>query len=257
MSITELKIAASRKSKVTPRAIGYRASKIDKIYGPFSDEIAYGIVAQQSGVEVSKIISDTKILEQIRDQIDRIAELESTLQKPKTKTIVITKIVQIAKEIQLSDPILDSKVIDDAKEMTIQYAQLYIFENSVREVVNRVLSKRIGSNWWSRANVNKEIFDTVQGRIKNEEQNPWHGRRGAHPIYYTDLSHLIKLFRRYWSYFSDIFPRQEWISEKLEQISFSRNIVDHHNPLSKQDRNRLTMNLKDWQNQIVANKNKL
>lgn len=257
MSVAELKKAASEKNKVTPRAIGYRARKIKTTYGPFSDEVAYGIVAQQADVEVSKIITDPKTLEQIRDQIDRIGELEADLPKPKTKTVVKTRVVQIAKDLQLNDPILDTKVITDAKEMTVLYAQLYIFENSVREVINRVLSKIFGPNWWDIANVTKDLLDKVQRRIDKEKQNPWHGRRGAHPIYYSDISDLIYLIRRHWKYFSDIFPRLEWVSEKLEQVSFSRNVIDHHNPLSKRDRDRLAMNLEDWQNQIDANRSKI
>ncbi len=257
MSAVELKKATSKKDNVSPRAIGYRATKINKNYGPFSDEVLYGIVAQQAGVEVSKIMTDAKILEEIRNQIDRIGELENDTPKPRTKTVVKTKVVQIAKDLRLNDPILETKVIDDAKVMTLLYAQLYIFENSVREIINRVLSKHISTNWWDSSNVKKDLLDKVQERIDKEKQNPWHGERGAHPIYYTDISDLIYLLRRHWKYFRDIFPRLEWVSEKLEQVSFSRNVVDHHNPLSKRDRDRLTMNLQDWQKQIDANKSKL
>lgn len=252
MSVAELKRASSKKARITTRAIGYRASKIKSMYGPMSDEVAYGIVAQLVGIDVSKIISDSEVMDQIRNQMDRIAESETDSPKPKTKTIIKTKVVQITKDLKLNDPLLADKVISDAKNMAIYYAQLYLLENSVREVINRVLTKKIGSNWWSRSNVRKEIFEKVQGRINKEKENPWHGRRGAHPIYYSDMSDLIYLLDRHWLYFKDIFPRKEWVSEKLEQISFSRNVVDHHNPLGKRDRDRLTINLQDWQKQIEA-----
>jgi hypothetical protein len=257
MSVAELKKASSKKSNVTTRAIGYRAAKIKSSYGPISDEVAYGIVAQLSGVDVSKIISDPLILDQIRNQLVRIAESESDSPKSKTKTVVKTKVVEIAKDLKLDDPILDDKLITDAKEMTVHYAQLYLLENSVREVINRVLIKHIGPGWWHSKNVRKELLNKVQGRIDKEKENPWHGRRGAHPIYYTDISDLIYLLKRHWKYFEDIFPRLEWVSEKLEQVSFSRNVVDHHNPLGKRDRDRLTLNLQDWQDQIKANKDNL
>lgn len=47
MTIIELKKAASEKDKVTQRAIGYRAETIKSKFGPFSDEIAYGMVAKK------------------------------------------------------------------------------------------------------------------------------------------------------------------------------------------------------------------
>ena len=84
MSITDLKKETSRKSKVTSRAISYRAQAIKLNYGPFSDEVAYGIVAQQAGVEVTRFITDPYILAEIRNQIDRINLSESESQKQKT-----------------------------------------------------------------------------------------------------------------------------------------------------------------------------
>jgi len=258
MYITELKKAASEKSGLTTRAIGYRACSIKKKKGPLPDEVALGIVAHQIGIDVSKIITDPSLLEQIRIQIDRIDESNEATPKQKIKTIIKTKIVEITKDIKLSDPILTDQIIKDAKEMTVYYAQLYIFENSVREVINRVLTKNLGKNWWNPTNIRKDLLDIVQGRIDKEEENPWHSGRGAHPIYYTDLSDLIYLLRRHWKgKFDDIFPRLEWVSEKLEEISFSRNVVDHHNPLKKIDRDRLTINLRDWQTQINTNKSKI
>ncbi len=176
--------------------------------------MAYGIVAHQAGVDVSKIITDKDVLEQIRNQLDRISELETDSPKPKTKTVVRTKVVQISKDLKLDDPILGGKIITDAKEMTIHYAQLYLLENSVREVINRVLTKNIGPDWWNNTNVRKRLIENVQGRIDKEKENPWHGGRGAHPIYYTDISDLIYLLKRHWNYFEDIFPRIEWVSEK-------------------------------------------
>ncbi|MDK2979770.1 MAG: hypothetical protein PWQ55_117 [Chloroflexota bacterium] len=258
MCISELKKAASIKSGITTRAIAYRSEKIKEKYGPLPNEVAYGIVAQLVGVDVSKIIPDLVILEEIRNQLDRIAEDETGLPKQKPKTIVKTRVVKIADDIKLSDPILDDQVIKDAKEMTVYYAKLYVFENSVREFINIVLSKSFGPNWWNPANVNKDLRDKVQERIKKEAQNPWHGGRGAHPIYYTDLLDLEYLFRRHWDgIFENYFPRFEWVSEKLKQLSFSRNVVDHHNPLTKTDRERLSFFLRDWQSQINSIKSKI
>lgn len=167
MLVTKLKNAASETSNVTTRAIEYRVAKIKLNYGPIPNEVAYGIVAQLAGVDVSKIVSDHLLLEQIRNQIDRIAEKETDLPKPKPKTIVKNNIIEITKDIKLSDPLLDTQIISDAKQMAIYYAQIYVFENSVREVINRVLSKNLSTKWWNNTNVKKELIDKVQGRIDN------------------------------------------------------------------------------------------
>ncbi len=258
MKISEIKKEASKISGRTRRAIAYRADRLKELYGPFSDVVAYGIVAHRIGVEVSKFVDDKEILELIREQNDRINIIEAGTARIETRTVVKNKLIKIGEDINLSDPILDSKVISDAKEMTKVYAQIYVFENSIRAVINLVLSKKIGKDWWNRSNVNKTVFDNVKGRIDKEEGNPYHGKRGAHPIYYTDMADLSYLIRKFWNnYFSDIFPRLEWVTEKIEQVSLSRNIVDHHNPLSKSDQQRLKVIFTDWNNQLKGKKNKI
>lgn len=219
MSVKELKVELIRRIGISRQAVEARVKSIKK-YGPFSTDVAYGIIGHRANIDPAKFISDQDILSSIRDGLDRIAQIDAETIKLKPKTIIKTVTVNIGKQIKLNDPILDKKILDDARDMTTTYAELYVFENSVRELINLVLSKQLGSNWWRNANISKELLDKVQGRIDKETQNPWHGRRGAHPIYYSDISDLINIIRRHWKFFCDFFPRVEWISEKLEQISF-------------------------------------
>lgn len=256
MSDKKLKAALIKKTRVSRQAIEARVKRIQEKYGPFSPEVAYGIVAQKAGLEVSKSISDQNTLAIIRQEMDRIVQLESDDPKPRPKTIVKSVPVNIGKELKLSDPILKKQVLTDAKEMTTTYAELYVFENSVRELINKVLSKKIGVDWWD-TSVSKSIKDGAQGRIDKEERNAWHGRRGAHPIYYSDISDLQSIIQRHWEHFRDIFPDQSWVMVRISEISLSRNIVHHHNPLRKRDRQRLSIYLKDWHDQITANKSKI
>ena len=257
ISARKLKKAAKENLKISRQAVEAQEKTIKKRYGPFSDEVALGIVAHKAGVDISKIVSEKEILVSIQNALDRIALLKSDTPPNKTRTIVRTITVNIGKDLSLSDPLLNKQILQDAQSMTVVYADIYVFENSVRDVINRVLTKNIDFDWWSSKAVKKEILDKIQDRIDNENRNPWHGRRGAHPIYYSDISDLEYLMRRHWGYFRDIFPRFAWVSEILEKVMISRNVIDHHNPLSKRDQKRLKMNIEDWQKQIDANKFKL
>ncbi|MCB2160474.1 hypothetical protein KQH40_00140 [bacterium] len=256
MSDKKLKAALIKKTGVSRQAIEWRVRRIQEKYGPFSPEVAYGIVAQMAGIDASKSISDQNILAIIRQELDRIAQLDVDNPKPKTKTIVKTVTANIGKELTLSDPILGKQILVDAREMTTTFAELYVFENSAREVINRVLTKNLGPDWWD-TGVKKGIRDRVQGRIETEDRNAWHGRRGSHPIYYSDISDLQSIIQRHWEHFKDIFPEQSWVMVRLNEIALSRNIIDHHNPLQKKDRQRLSIYLKDWHDQISANKSKI
>lgn len=256
MSVKKLKAALIGKTKISRQGIEARAKSIQYKYGPFLQEIAYGIVAHKEGIDVSKIINDQNTLATIRHELDRIVQLDAETPPTKTKTIVRTATVNIGKELSLTDPILGNQIINDAKEMTNTYAELYVFENSVREAIHLVLSRQLGSNWWD-IGVGKRIIENVQNRIDSEDRNAWHGRRGSHPIYYSDISDLQSIIQRNWDHFKDIFPDQNWVMVRLKEIALSRNIVDHHNPLQKKDRQRLSIYLQDWHDQIEANKSKI
>ncbi|MDH5607317.1 MAG: Swt1 family HEPN domain-containing protein [Candidatus Heimdallarchaeota archaeon] len=256
MSVYKLKQAIIKKENITRQAVEGRAARLKNKYGPFSDEVAYGILAQKAGVDVASIIAEDQTLANIRTGLDRIAILENEKPPPKPKTIITTKTVKIGNNLSLTDPILSEQVIKDAQEMTAVYAEIYIFENSVRETINRALSNNIGEDWWE-TSAPQKTRENAQNRIEKEKRNAWHGRRGKHPIYYTDISDLKAIIQRHWDFFKSIFPNQAWVNVRLDEIELSRNIVDHHNPLKDKDRKRLEIYVNDWQSQINSHKDSL
>lgn len=129
------------------------------------------------------------------------------------------------------------------------YPLLYILENSIREVILRVMQNKYGDDWWD-TKVPNPIKKEVQDRINHENKNPWHGRRNVKKIYYTDILHLGRIIQNNWQDFKDIFPTIPWLTQRLEEISHSRNPVAHMNPLSRKDINRIKVYFRDWQDQI-------
>lgn len=158
--------------------------------------------------------------------------------------------VTIARDIKLSDPILPQRIIKEAKLMAEKvYPLLYIFENSVREVIQRVMVQAYGDNWWTEK-APKKVRDTVAGRMQSEKRKAWHSKRGAHAIYYTDIDELKGIVASNWEPFAPLFNDQSWFTHIVDQIAVSRHVVAHSNPISKQDLKRLEVNFTDWENQI-------
>ena len=106
-----------------------------------------------------------------------------------------------------------------------------------------------GSDWWDNK-VSGRIKKIVAGRMENENRNKWHEKRGAHPIFYTDIDHLSDIITTNWSDFDKYFPSQHWIKAKIEIIETSRNVVSHNNPLSNDDIASVKLNFKQWTKQI-------
>jgi hypothetical protein len=111
------------------------------------------------------------------------------------------------------------------------------------------MTARHSDKWWDQK-VGSTIKKNVQTRIEKEDKNRWHGKRGAHPIFYTDIEDLKSIIITNWSDFKDIFPNQQWVTVRIDEIGMSRNVVAHNNPLGKRDIQRLKLYLDDWTRQI-------
>ena len=158
-------------------------------------------------------------------------------------------VIEFPKGVKVTEPLLPKKLVDEAIEMAAVYPIVYIFENSVRNLVLTIMSAKYSDKWWEQK-IGSTIKKRVQGRIEKEDKNRWHGRRGAHPIFYTDIDDLKSIITAYWSDFEDMFPSQQWLTVKIEEIEMSRNVIAHNNPLDKDDITRLTLDLKGWIKQI-------
>ena len=157
--------------------------------------------------------------------------------------------INIGAEIRIIDPLLPRALVDEAAEMSKIFPVIYLFENSVRNLVKIVLENKYGDGWWD-SKVSTKTKDKVDDRLKQEDANRWHGKRGVHKIFYTDIEDLKSIIISNWEDFKAIFRNQAWVQSKIEEIELSRNIIAHNNPLSDRDIKRLRINFEDWIRQI-------
>ena len=158
-----------------------------------------------------------------------------------------------ALQISPKAPLLSLKNIKDAKENAELYPTLFLFENSLREFIGRVLSQAHGPKWW-KSKVATDVQKSVKDRMRTEKLNSWHGTRGATEIYYTDFSDLIKIFNRNAADFNPFFRNLpgglSWITQKLKELVYSRNNIAHSAPLKKRDIDRFVIYFQDWYSQL-------
>jgi hypothetical protein len=94
----------------------------------------------------------------------------------------------------------------------------------------------------------------VQGRKDKEDKVPWHGKRGAHEIYYSDFSDLRNIIEKNWADFDPIIHKQQWINQWLEELEPARNTLAHNNPVSENEQKRIEVFFNDWTQLIAANR---
>lgn len=216
-------------------------------------EAAY-LLASEQGIDVLKLL-DEKQRERLMT-LKQHQKVEIKPQKIEKKIIRKEYVLKLGSKSIVKDPLLSKKIYDDSSDMTEVYQLLYIFENSVRNFITRVLSNKHGSNWWDNK-VSVKVRGNVNNRKAKEKQIPWHGRRGAHPLFYTNIDDLKSIITSNWSDFQSLLPNQEWIKVLIGVIEPSRNVVAHNNPLHKDDIERIKVNFRDWNKQLNAIKDKL
>lgn len=160
---------------------------------------------------------------------------------------------------EIEDPFLPKLVIDEAILMSTKiYPLFYIFENSLRNFISTIMKNIYGENWWdSKIDGTKELQNinkNTSERMNKEKRNSYHGKRGAHAIYYSDFTDLIMILKSYPRdfnrYFSNLPGKLNGFLTKFEELSPSRNVTAHYNPLSKTDIRRILVYLHNWFSQL-------
>jgi len=153
---------------------------------------------------------------------------------------------------------LNNKIINEAYKMAQEaYLILYLFENSLRNFVNRVMTKEFGSDWWNtkmRTKKLKRIAEKVERRKLEDKNLYWHSRRKSHELNYSDFNHLKSIIETYSSNFKNYFIGRHketyWITSKIFESFPSRNVTAHNNPLTDRDIKRLEASYSEWLEQM-------
>ncbi len=144
----------------------------------------------------------------------------------------------------LSYEFLDSDLLAEAQRMSVVYAAIHAFENTVRQLVIKAMAEVKTETWWT--HVPERIRKSSKTRMEEDAKFRWHGARGTTEINYCDFSDLASIIVVNWPVFDDLLGNMEWAKATLNALEKSRNIVMHGGSLSKEDVERIGMNIRDW-----------
>lgn len=217
----------------------------------YSTEIAAYILAADNDIDITKYVKPEQLV-QVREARST-KMIRVTHPQPRTSKVEKKVAVKLDKDFEISCPNVPDSVLKDARRMQKVYPYFYVFENSIRYFIRHTLENRYGKDWWSRR-VNSTIRNKALQRQSKEGRNRWHGKRGDHPILYVNIDHLRKIITSNFDDFKDRLPDIgrpiEWLTNRIEEIELSRNIIAHHNPLTNDDIARVKMYFKEWVKQI-------
>jgi len=126
---------------------------------------------------------------------------------------------------------LPSEFIDKGSEMSEIYYNLFVFENFLRLFIEQIAKDEFGTNFWKKLTINKKINEKIKERKDNEKNKKWMSIRGDSDLFYTDLLDLKTIISSNWSLFRHLFPKEQWLTSKLEELYDLRNKVAHNSYL--------------------------
>ena len=86
--------------------------------------------------------------------------------------------------------LLDDRFVAAAKRMATVYTAIAAFENTVRDLVRRVLLEKEGANWWE-TSVSNAVKAKAKKRQTDEAQHRFHTQRGEDPVSFIDFADLL------------------------------------------------------------------
>lgn len=142
----------------------------------------------------------------------------------------------------------DKGLRERAEKMTYAYGLFYCFENLVRELVSETLSEQKGEDWWD--SVPTRVKERVEKHKKDIADNAWHQALFNSNIDHTLFGDLASIMIEQWEFFVDLFPNQNWVRQRLDELERSRNVIAHGNVLADSEIERIEQYLGDWLRQV-------
>lgn len=239
---------------VTSQALSQRVQKLKRAQ-PMSTEDATYVIAQKTGIILDRFL-DKGIVDRVRELWRQFhpplpaSEQNKRDRRSRNAGGPKERVVIIAGEFRETDSILPDHKLSEAKQMASVYPLLYVLENSVREVIDRVMTAKSGKDWWGKE-APRKLRDLVEGRMADDQRNSWHQRRGSRPVDYLDLNDLPNLMRKIQGVVvPGIIPTVEWFADLVNELYRSRCVLCHMNPLDNDNAQAVKLRFRQWQKQV-------
>lgn len=133
-----------------------------------------------------------------------------------------------------------------AARMSEFYEVFYCLENSIRRLVNGILSEAEGADWWNSHRVDEEKIRKVTNARRKKEIDSGITPRSENLIDYTTFGELSQLITDNWDLFDPVFSSKTAVSNITNQLNLLRGPIAHCNPTDELEQERLNLAVRSW-----------
>lgn len=134
----------------------------------------------------------------------------------------------------------------EAERMAANYTIFYSLENSIRTLIDEVLTEKTGENWWDRAGVVPEPVKKNAEENRKREQKTGFTPRSDSILNYTNFGELGEIIKSNWDFFDDILRDKIAVGRIFAALNTLRAPIAHCSPLAEDEELRLHLSMRDW-----------
>lgn len=240
MVAREVRKLLLEKLQVTQPALSKRAKRMKSSYGPMSTDEAVYVIAHQEGIDLSRYLS-IQVIDKVRSLVPKELPQPSV-----SKSLRVLKVKQRKLIAKSSYPLVKKSMIAHGVAIGAEsFPQVFVLENSIRNLIITKLKKVHGVNWWNKAKI-RNVRDEVQRVLDKEKGYPHREKRGLHPIFYSNFAHLKQIILNERNNFTDIIIDFKWFEVEMDQVYMARNSLAHSILISNDDAARIRLFYRDW-----------
>jgi hypothetical protein len=259
MSDQEIRARLRRKlGNISPQAVSNRAKALRKKL-PMNAADALYVLAHRNGIDIGRHL-DPETLARVSGYVSQLGGRTAVAATKGPRASAPRQVrLEIAVTNAAAVPGFTPTQLKEVERMAKKvYPTLYVFENSARGVISLVLHSNIGPDWWEQV-APAPLKKNVSDRQAAEDRDAWHSKRGAHPIYYTDLTDLPSVVRhaKAWPHFKVLFPSQSWFEGIVDDLNVSRRVIAHMNPITAEDVKHVESGFAKWAKQLTTRRHLL
>lgn len=149
-------------------------------------------------------------------------------------------------------PFIDADYLTELQDMAGLYEGLHVLENSMRRLIECVLSRELGEDWWDMA-ASAPMKRKHEERLQKETSRKWlPARAELGPLYSIDWADLITVIRKYEDKFQPFIGEISFM-HRYADLGLLRHVIAHHGFIEdpEAEAQRVAVALRDWNNQVA------
>jgi len=154
-------------------------------------------------------------------------------------------------ELLRTAPFITSAYLESLDRQAELYKAVHVLENSMRYLIQRVLEKDLGAEWWN-ASASSAMKRKHEDRLEKEQNRKWlPSRSELGPLYSIDWSDLITLIRKYEHLFLPYIGEIDFM-HRYADMGLLRHVIAHNGFVADDSEyGRVMLALRDWNRQTT------